>query len=308
MKRSGLLLLAAFSAASVCAQESGTRFCLERHPVSETRSGVLWKTVEKHDAVFKVDTALGSVWRLESNAWERVEVRDLVTQAGIEKERMAQALGRLEAVIIPDLVFGDVNVTNALELLNEHLRKQGENRLRIAYHGPPYAATVRGISAHEISVCDALKLIASITGLTPKRVEGDTVVFSLQIDREGEVVTQGHKLSPAFRSQAAGASASNVLSRIGYSPPNGGSLKYVPELDQLIVSDTRYGHHWLDSLLHEVGLARQENGRFRLHAGLTGGKPQLFLADGETGDVWQYQAAVSREGRRTEWFALLAER
>ncbi len=303
-----LVILAVWAATSVFAQESVARYRLLTWPVMETRAGALWKTVEKHEAVFKVDTALGSVWRLESNVWERVEIRDLVTQAGIEKERMAQALARLETVIIPDLVCGDVNVTNALELLNEHLRKQGESRLRIAYHRPPYAATVRGISAHEISVRDALKLIADITGLTPKRVEGDTVVFSLRIDREGEVVPQGHKLSPAFRLQAAGSSASNVLSRIGYPPLDGGSFKYVPEQDLLHVSDTRYGHHWLDTLLHEAGLARQENGRFCLHAELAEGKPQLFLVDGETGSVWQYQALVSREGRRTEWFTLLTER
>lgn len=305
--------LIALCAVSAVAEEAGARYRLETHAVPVTRIGALWDSTRTDEALFKVDTALGSVWRFGTNAFERVEVRDLVTQKGFADWKQAQVLKRLDAIIIPELVFRDVHVTNAIASLQEQVRsldpsiaRDPDNEVRITYRGPANPGALCRIEARRISAKDALKLIADFSGLT-YRVADDAIVLVPNCCEEGEVITRLYRLDPSFRKRMAGSTVSNVLTQIGFTVNAWTELKFSPELDLLRVSETHRGHWLLEALFYETGMARLEPGRFSLVSKSVVGKATLYLLDGDTAATWCYQSTLSRTGKRREFFMRLAD-
>jgi hypothetical protein len=298
-----LLLLAA----SATLGQSQNRFDIERHSFTTAVWPAKGDTEAKpvittNDATFKLNTARGTVWRLESNRFVRIEGPDL----GGDRDHMAwknqRLMGRLDAVILPELNFRTEAFTNVLLILEQKIREQ-EPAFRM---GPEHFLVWTNLygdipeitfSAKSITARQAMTIIASVCGLSlaPRR---DVVYFSEDAGYQGSVEHVWYEVSPELKDLLRNDSVTNVLEELGMRRlPQGCTYSYLTESGRLLVAHTNRGHRELRELLSEKLLITLQAGRFRLQPVPAAEGPALWLIDQKTGESWLYRSHLSPNGR-----------
>ena len=309
MMLAGRLAIFLFLAASVGAEEAG-RFMIEAHTVSVTDLADAGKPVLSEEAIFKLDSHLGSVWRMETNTFQRISVRDLVSQKAFHEQKQKQFLERLDAIRIPEIAFRNESFSNAIAFLEAQIRRLDPTMaegpaplLRWKYDTSIGSPPPVLLEAQNITALESLKLLADICGMK-YRVEDGCIVLTPIRDDEA-LILRTYQVSPELRLRTHGTTISNILSEIGFEVKEYCSLTYSPALDMLIFSAPSTEHERLQALLGTADLIRQTPGRFRLVSRQYAGRHLLFLLDGRTGDTWLYRATLRKNGRREESFDLL---
>ena len=264
--------------------------------------------METREALFKLDSTLGSVWRLDTNGFQRILVRDLISQKAFTERKKDQVLKHLRAIEIPEINLRQESISNVVAFLQKQIRemdhtisRDSDDFLRLKYIGYGGTASDVTFKAEKISALEALKIITEVAGFR-YRIEDDCIVVEPWSLGGGPIEGHIYEVSPLLRDRLTGTSISNVFSKLGFDLTAWTGLKYSPELDMLVACTTYSEHQRFQELLFSTGLARQESGRFRLVSSLERGQHILFLLDDKTGETWLYRCMVTPDGRNRESF------
>lgn len=305
------IMLAALLLAGSAVAEEAERYTIQTHTVSVTDVTGDNKPVRSEDALFKLDSHLGSVWRMDTNAFRLIAVRDLVSQKGFTEWQEKQCLKRLDAIKIPEVDFRQDSFSNAIAFLQKQIKQLdpmiatgSHDFLRLRYVGADDAVPLITFTAREISALETLNILTQVANMK-YRLEDNHVVITPWYDGGGPVTVHTYEVSPSLRARLYGTTISNVLSELGFDMKPWTGLKYSPELDIIVAGTTYSEHQRFQELLYLTDLARQWPGRFRLVSRQHAGSHRLFLLDGKTGQTWLYRATVRKNGKRAESFDLL---
>ncbi len=305
-----VIVAALLMVGSVSGEESD-RYTIQTHSVSVTRLTGSDKTVEAEDALFKVDSQLGSVWRLGTNAFRRILVRDLVSQKSFTDWQQKQFLKRLDAIMIPEIDFRQASFSDSIDFMQKQIRELdstiaagSDEFLRIRYIKMDTSRIQINFTAQGISALETLNILMDLVRMQYRLEDGEIVITPLS-SGGGEVIVRTYEVIPSLRERLHGTTISKVLSGVGFDLAPGTGVTYSPELDIIRAATTYQGHQQLQELLYRTGLARLWPGRFRLLSRAHGGKHLLFLLDEKTGETWIYGATVNPDGGRKESFDLL---
>lgn len=291
--------------------ETDERYTIETHATPVTHlSGQDQKGVTEN-GLFKLDSYAGSVWRLDTNGFRRIAVRDLVSQKSDTEWQERQVFKRLDAIKIPEINFRQESLSNVVAFLQNQIKQLdatiaagSQEFIRLRYIDFPFLTPPITFIAREVSALEALKTITDIAALE-YRLEVDHILITSPPSRDGEVVSRIYEVSPVLRDRLRGTTINNVLSELGFDLEPWTELKYSPELDIIIAGTSDWEHLRLQELLVLTDLARQWPGRFRLVSRVYNENPVLLLLDGKTGQTWFYQAVVMKDGSRQESFDLV---
>ena len=305
------IILAALLLAGSAVAEEAERYTIQAYTVSVIDLAGDNKPVRSEDAIFKLDSQLGSVWRMDTNAFQRIPVRDLVSQKGFSEWQEKQFLKRLDAVKIPEIDFRQESFSNAVAFLQAQIKRLdptiaagSDAFLRLKYVGSDDSIPLITFTARDISALETLKILTQISNMK-YRVEDDHIVITPWFGGGGPVTFHTYQVSPSLRERLHGTTISNVLSELGFDMKPWTRLKYSPELDIIVAGTTYSEHQRFQELLYLTDLARQWPGRFRLVSRQHAGSHRLFLLDGKTGQTWLYRATIGKNGKKAESFDLL---
>jgi len=290
--------------------EVAERYTIQTHGISVTHFTGVEQKVVTEDALFKLDSNLGSVWRLNANAFSRIPVRDLVSQKAFAESQKRLLLKRLDAITIPVIDFQQESFSNAVAFLQEQIKQLdptiaagSETFLRLRYTDSEDSTLVT-FTARDITAQETLNILVDIAGMQ-YRLEYDHIIITPRFAGGGQVIVRIYEVSPSLRERLHGTTISNILSEIGFNLKPWTKLQYSPELDIIAAGTTYQGHRQFQELLYSTDLARQWPGRFRLVPLSQEGKPTLFLLDDKTGETWLYRATILPDGSRTDSFDVL---
>lgn len=309
MKTCNLLAVLMFLNAAVLA-ETTERYTITTHAVSVEYITDQTPKNEVEEALFKLDSDAGSVWRYDTNGFARVPDRDLVSPQGYAK----QLIKRLDAILIPEINFRGESISNVFAVLQKEILRRDPT----IYAGPGHFLRLSGhygsdaspqtvtFSARRISAMEALKIITGAYGMSYV-FRNDYLYIIPAVTEVGQNTFRTYAISPLLSERLHGASFSNVLANLGFNMKVSTVVNYSPELDIVTVEGTYWEHERFQELLFSADLtpARDDAVRFRLVSGKLDGEYLLLLQDGETGQTWRYHATIDEHGKRVEYFDLL---
>jgi hypothetical protein len=310
------IALRAFTTSLIAAQ-SDPHFMIATHPIAITHLNSQSQSNEIQKVVFKLDTEIGSVWRLGTNGFVRILVRDLVSQKAFAERQNEEVCKRLRAITIPELNFHNETISNALVFLQKQIRERdpmieagSDHFLRlklVGVPGDPFALSASPITfqAKDVSAWDALKTITDVASFKIRIVDGGVVVSPLLGDGDDLIETSVYEVSPSLRDRMKGSSITNIFTKLGFNLNVGAGMIYSPELDTIVLCETVQKQQQFAGLLFEAGLARLCPDRFRLISASAQREPILFLLDDKTGETWNYRHLVTSDGTVSESFNLI---
>lgn len=298
-------------ATPLLAANADVRYSIATYPIAISRKPGQVQSNETGEALFKLDTALGSVWRLDTNGFQRILVRDLVSQKAFLEQQNDHVRKQLEAILIPEISFRDEPISNVVAFLQKQIRDRdptippGSSRfLRLILSGENGRGGTIRFSAKDISALEALKIITDISGFQ-FRIEDDRVVITSLYPDEGFLIERIYEVSPALRDRVTADSITNIFAQLGFNLKDGARMIFSRELDTIVLGDTCWGHERFSETLSLAGIARQHTGRFRFMSAAENGLPILFLLDDKSGETWRYVRVLMSDGSLSESFDLI---
>lgn len=319
------------TAISAFAADADARFSVASYPFTIVRQTPQGEASISTTAMFKVDTTIGSVWRMESNAFRRIVVRELFSQDDYAKQLELRARylieQRLRGIAIPEINFRQTSISNMFSTLerlireNDHAKPTGTNdfvRFRLVgfsctqsgLTNDPFAtivgdATDAGCVTFQVSYVtayDALKILSEVCNVR-YRFEGNCIVIMPSYgEEEGCMETQRYTVAPAVQGHLTDAALTNALARFGMPKLYvGGSVSYSPEFGQITVVELPHRIQPIETILCMLGVV-DFVGRYRFISGADHGQPLLLLQDHKNGESWRYQFVVKSDGTVNESF------
>jgi hypothetical protein len=307
------LLLAAMVFTGVAnAADTTEQFTIQRHSIPVARASGRGASVAAEEALFKLDTSGGSVWRLGTNDFVHVAVNSLYSQElRAHEARAAANMRRLKGIVIPSVDFKQASFSNVLAFLQHELKTrdpmaavQTNDFLRLECPRDTHLIFPLTFSARQVSFYETIQIIADISGLRLRL--GEEHILMLPDYGDGETVTRRYEVSPSLRTGHGDTAFTNLLCQLGVKLYDGTWVKYFPELDIIMAYTTHQEQQQLERALELAGLVRQWPGRYRFVSEIVEGRPLLLLLDGKTGTTWIYRATIENDGSRKEAFEPLS--
>jgi hypothetical protein len=308
------ILLALTLISQTFAAEITQRYTLKQYTVSVTNQQNI---VYTENAIFKLDSTLGTIWRMDNNIFKRIEIKDVVTQEGFNKAKpLAEVLivqERLENIIIPEIKFRQESVTNIFKFLQEQLKKfdpeiqkGSDDFIKIDYSQvqSPKLKTVT-FSARYISAFEALKIVAQILQCQCEFEDNRILIVPNTGSWENLIFFREYEVESSLQEQLKNNTLTNLLTQLGFDTPLRTEMKYLPEENIIIALFTCSNHEQFERLLHQTGIARKRPGRFKLTSFIKDNKNLLLLMDSHKGQTWLYQASMGKDEKREESFNLI---
>ncbi len=307
-----LFLVAMLFVCTANAADTTERFTIQRHSIPVVRASGQGEAVAVEEAIFKLDTSGGSVWRLGTNDFVHVAVNSLYSQELRAHEARVEAnIRRLKGIVLPSVDFKQASFSNVVAFLQHELKTRdpmasGRTNDFLRLECPRDTSLIRPLSfsARHISFYETIRIISDVCGLSLRY--GEAYILMLPDYGDGEAVTRRYEVSPSLRIGNRDSTLTNLLCQLGVTLNDGTWVKYVPELDIIIAYTTHQEHQQLERALELAGLVRQWPGRYRFVSESLEGRPLLLLLDGRTGTTWRYRATIESDGSREEAFEPLS--
>ena len=314
MNRGWSVATAVFLGAVVPHGVAGERFLVEQFtvPVPCDSAGPI--TTNAQTDVFKLDSAVGTVWRLDTNEFVLIAAQDLASQKGATEAKMREIRQRLKNTIIPTVDYQDTPLSNVVASLQEAIRLHdpslpagSQKFLRLVYrcHDADSSPTVT-FHARDISALEVLTIVCDVTGCEFRVPEENGSIEVVPREApSAQVIRRSYPVNPEFRTRLTGVNLTNLFVSIGLKFWTGCSIAFLPEIDTIVLQHTYDGHDQFQFLLQDTGMAAVAVGRYRLVSRSGASTNSLFLLDTSAGLTWLYETRISSEGKRLERFVRL---
>jgi hypothetical protein len=292
---------------------------LESLPVTfklDTISGNVWRLEEDAFVSIEVEGKCSAYDMHKSS--EKIEA----------DTRKAELIEKMDSIIIPEIDFRQANIRDVITFLQQSSidfsqdqqgfsmilqlgEEESEEDARTdpdLFSADPFPndlspdVTIVTFSALDISLREALDIVCDVANLC-WRFSGHAILVSPDI-YEDEMITRMYELQPAtidrihnYRSELAsnkdnsgeiGERWKNYFTELGVGFPRYASIKPVPEIGRILVTNTLNNLRVLEAVLESINTFPPIAGRYQLLSNQGEKQNMLVLLDTQIGYTWKY--------------------
>lgn len=290
-----VLLLASLVTCQVVVGNPEERFTLESCSVPVSKLGKKKQAVTAETMVFKLDSAEGSVWRLDKNFFVRVGIGNHQVNEDEKnlKNKNEEVLKRLRSIKIPAIEFHEEPFSNVVAFLQKQLMDfdpevKGGSGDYIWLNACGVQGGDLTFSGREVSFLTCLNIITRLNGLSYLIVDNSVLLLHSCV---GESFSENCYYASSFlRNRLGDTTISNAMVMLGLKLGRDSRLEYFPELNMIYAFVSDGERQTIEKILIPTDLARRWPGRYRLSTLVLGNTPNLLLIDDKTGETWIYNA------------------